>query len=71
MLKIGHPVTDIYKISVSSLKGDHIHVHKNLAFNMGAVTLIFLFGADQTDNKVTSKFCLLNQTLIVEVFGYV
>lgn len=38
---------------------------------MGAVTLIFLFGADQTDNKVTSKFCLLNQTLIVEVFGYV
>lgn len=38
---------------------------------MGAVTLIFLFGADQTDNKVTSKFCLLNQTLIVELFGYV
>lgn len=27
-------------------------MHKNLAFNMGAVQLIFMLGADQTHNKV-------------------
>jgi len=37
---------------VFSLKGDGIHVHKNLAFNMAVVQLIFMLGADQTQNKV-------------------
>ena len=37
---------------VFSLKGDGIHVHKNLAFNMAVVQLIFMLGADQTENKV-------------------
>ena len=27
-------------------------MHKNLAFNMGAVQLIFMLGTDQTQNKV-------------------
>ena len=38
-----------------SLKGDHIHVHKNLAFNMGVVQLVFLFGVNQAANKVKWK----------------
>ena len=35
-----------------SLKSDKIHVHKNLAFNMGVTQLIFLLGIDQIQNKV-------------------
>ena len=38
-----------------SLKGDHIHVHKNLAFNMGVVQFVFLFGVNQAANKVKLK----------------
>lgn len=45
----------IFIYSILHLKGDRIHVHKNLAFNMGAVQLVFLFGADQTDNKWLCK----------------
>lgn len=41
--------------SILHLKGDRIHVHKNLAFNMGVVQLLFFFGTGQTQNKWLCK----------------
>ena len=36
-------------------------MHKNVAFNMALVQLLFLFGSSQTDNKVNWRFYLATQ----------
>lgn len=56
--------------SFFSLKGDRIHVHKNLAFNMGVVQLLFFFGTGQTQNKVVRSIYEIHNSSIDKIISH-